>query len=92
MLPRASTSLRHLSRASSPHVCGGRTASDARPLLSSGVSAVAIASGSWHTCTIEAGGAVKCWGYNADGRLGIGSTPYETIPVIVPGGRGAGAD
>ncbi len=51
----------------------------------SGVSAVAIALGSAHTCAIVNGGWVKCWGANGNGQLGIGSTTDETSPADVAG-------
>ena len=31
-----------------------------------------IAAGAWNTCAILVGGQVKCWGWNLDGRLGLG--------------------
>ena len=33
-----------------------------------------VATGSYHTCAILAGGSVRCWGYGASGQLGYGST------------------
>ncbi len=47
---------------------------------------VAIAAGSNHTCAVTAAGAVKCWGENSTGELGIGavSLPWTT-PVDVSG-------
>ncbi|MFZ9175961.1 MAG: hypothetical protein ACO22C_07815, partial [Ilumatobacteraceae bacterium] len=34
----------------------------------------AIAAGSAHTCALLDDWSVKCWGYNADGQLGLGGT------------------
>ncbi len=60
--------------------------------ISPGVSAAAIALGGEHTCVILSGGIsdgeVKCWGWNREGQLGIGSTTDQTSPVDVPGRRG----
>jgi hypothetical protein len=57
----------------------------ASPPFLVGVSATAIALGHSHTCVIEAGGGVKCWGANGFGQLGIGSTTFQTSPVAGPG-------
>ncbi len=57
-------------------------------LLAVGVFATAIALGFCHTCTIDAVGGVKCWGWNGYGQLGIGSTSNQTSPVAVPGAGG----
>ena len=42
------------------------------PLIQ-GEEATAIAAGSYHTCAILSGGAVRCWGYNEYGQTGGGS-------------------
>jgi hypothetical protein len=50
-----------------------------------GTSATAIALGMMHTCIIATGGGAKCWGYNGNGQLGIGSTSNTWSPVDVDG-------
>ena len=57
----------------------------ASPLVLSGVIAMAIAVGGYHTCAIVTGDGVKCWGWNFYGQLGIGSTTQQNSPVQVPG-------
>ena len=44
------------------------------------IKAPAIGGGVFHSCAIEAGGAVSCWG---DGYLGNGSVTGSTTPVAV---------
>ena len=49
---------------------------DALPFvnLGTGRTAKAIACGRYHTCAILDDGRVKCWGFNEDGRLGLGDS------------------
>ncbi len=58
--------------------------------MAAGVTATAIALGGDHTCAIQAGGGVKCWGKNDNGQLGIGSTDSHTRPQDVTGGSRGG--
>jgi len=51
--------------------------------LPSGVSE--IAAGYSHTCALTTAGAVKCWGYGGEGRLGNNSSLPSAVPVDVVG-------
>jgi hypothetical protein len=46
----------------------------ALPAVPLGGKAVAIAAAITHSCAILADGAVKCWGWNREGALGLGDT------------------
>jgi alpha-tubulin suppressor-like RCC1 family protein len=53
-----------------------------------GVSATAVSTGAYYTCAIVTGGGLRCWGYNGNGQLGIGSTSSQYSPVAVGLGSG----
>ncbi|MDA8568476.1 hypothetical protein N9L15_04235, partial [Euryarchaeota archaeon] len=46
-----------------------------------GINALAISSGTFHTCAILDNGSVNCWGYNNLGQLGDGTTTDRNIPT-----------
>lgn len=48
-----------------------------------------IAVGGIHTCDVHANVTVRCWGYNADGELGNGTTTDSLTPVAVSSISGA---
>jgi alpha-tubulin suppressor-like RCC1 family protein len=45
----------------------------------------AVSAGFLHTCTLQTGGVALCWGDNAAGQLGIGSTGQYVPPTAVAG-------
>ncbi len=55
-----------------------------------GVAAIA-AGRAFFTCALTTGGGVKCWGYNAQGNLGDGTTIYPRLNPVDVCASGAGA-
>jgi alpha-tubulin suppressor-like RCC1 family protein len=54
-----------------------------RNFLANPAKVTAVAAGT-HTCAIK-NGALECWGANASGQLGNGTTTNSTTPVLVSG-------
>lgn len=44
-----------------------------------------VAVGRFHACALVRGGAVLCWGGNAFGQLGDGTTANRATPAVVAG-------
>ena len=56
------------------------------PIEVTGIStAVSISSASADTCAVLSGGTIDCWGENANGQLGDGTTATRFTPVQVTG-------
>jgi alpha-tubulin suppressor-like RCC1 family protein len=63
------------------------TSQRATPAAVSGLSSAvaAVAAGGSHTCALSTAGGVACWGSNAFGQLGDGSTTSRAAPVAIFG-------
>ena len=48
-----------------------------------GIARLSTAIDSNHTCAINGGGDLWCWGFNEDGQLGDGTTTTSRVPVAV---------
>jgi len=71
---------------------GSSGATNSPPVTVQGLTgATAIAAGPGHSCALLNAGTVKCWGYNASGQLGNGTTTNSPVPVTVQGLTGATA-
>jgi alpha-tubulin suppressor-like RCC1 family protein len=66
----------------------GTTTSNAVPVpvaVTSLSGATDISNSHMHTCAVVANGAVSCWGWNGDGRLGAASPFQSPTPIVVSG-------
>ena len=63
----------------------GTTTNSSIPIAVSGATSgvAAVATGSHHACALGTDGSVRCWGLNANGQLGSGSTTISSIPLAV---------
>ena len=57
----------------------GLSAQDGAPRLAQ------VANGNGHSCAVDEGGGVWCWGRNEAGALGLGDTQARPSPTRVPG-------
>src|SRR6266403_5541896 len=56
------------------------------PVRAAGItSAAAVIAGGYHTCALFGDGTVQCWGRNAEGQLGNGTTIGSRVPGRVAG-------
>jgi alpha-tubulin suppressor-like RCC1 family protein len=72
-------------------VGGTGTLSNATQISAGGAGPMFSEYQSGHTCALLSGGTVACWGANAYGQLGDGTTTSSPIPVQVKGVGGTGS-
>lgn len=67
------------------------TSSAVNVLGLTGVTTVSVTRGGGAICAVVTGGALKCWGRNSDGEMGLGTrtSAVQTSPVTIPGVTGA---
>lgn len=69
---------------------GAQAFSNQFSIVDSGVTYDKVSAGMFHTCAITSAGALKCWGDNSYGKIGMGSTTPATFaapnPVAPPSG------
>jgi alpha-tubulin suppressor-like RCC1 family protein len=52
---------------------------------------VSLTGGPWHSCALMVNGSGRCWGYNAYGQLGNGTTTNTSTPTTVSSVSSGGA-
>ena len=55
------------------------------PVSGLSIGVQAVATGGSHACALTSGGGVVCWGSNANGQLGDGTTTERLTPTLVAG-------
>jgi len=72
--------------ASTSETCAGLACSTVPLPVAGALQFAQLSAGSFHTCGVTAAGAGYCWGNNADGQLGNGTTTRALTPAPIAGG------